>query len=591
MPLDAVCLTALVKELKDVLAGAKIDKVQQPERDEIILSLRSGGRNERLIISAGTGDARMCLTKMSFENPAQPPMFCMLLRKHLVGGRIRDICQIPGERAADILIDSADSMGQVSEKHLVVEMMGKFSNIILTDGEMLIIDCLKRVDILMSEKRQVLPGMRYRVPPPQEKMPFTDKFDSETVLSGLKRAPGHKRADKIILDLFSGISPLMAREIVYRACGTTDVTAEEVLSSYRGEALAGCCEELAGRILKGEFVPFLLEDGDGKPTEFYCVEILQYGGYLTGRRLNSFSELIETYYGKRAAAERIRQRSHALTKSVKNAIDRLRRKLSLQRQEYEATFNRETLRQQGDIIAANYHRIKRGMTILRAENFYDPEGGETEIKLDPSKSPQQNAAKYYKEYSKAKNAEKFLAEQISQGEKELEYLESVLDEIGRAAGERDLGEIRLELQESGYIKGQVKGKKQQKNPPAGKPMEFRSTSGLRIRVGRNNRENDVLTLKDAFKTDMWLHTQKIHGSHVVISSEGREIDEGTIREAAVLAALYSQGKDGANVPVDYTLVKYVKKPSGARPGMVIYTDYRTVYVTPDERLADSLRVK
>ena len=231
------------------------------------------------------------------------------------------------------------------------------------------------------------------------------------------------------------------------------------------------------------------------------------------------------------------------------------------------------------------------MSVLRTENFYDPEGGEVEIALDPAKSPQQNAAKYYKEYSKAKNAEKFLAEQIAHGEKELLYLESVLEEIERASGERDLGEIRLELQESGYIKGQPKGKKHQKNPPSGKPMEFRSSSGMRIRVGRNNLENDVLTLKEAFKTDMWLHTQKIHGSHVVISAEGGEIDDRTIKEAAVLAALYSQGKDGANVPVDYTLVKYVKKPSGARPGMVIYTDYRTVYVTPDEKLAESLRVK
>ena len=321
------------------------------------------------------------------------------------------------------------------------------------------------------------------------------------------------------------------------------------------------------------------------------MDIRQYEGFLTGRELGSFSELIETYYGRRAASERIRQRSAAMTKTVKNAADRLRRKLNLQRQEYEATFDREHLRQCGDIIAANYHKIKRGMAVLKTENFYDPDGGEIEIKLDPAKSPQQNAARYYKDYSKAKNAEKYLAEQIAHGEKELEYLESVLEEIERASGERDLGEIRLELQESGYIKGQTKGKKQQKNPPSGKPMEYRSSSGFRIRVGRNNRENDALTLKDAFKTDMWLHTQKIHGSHVIISSEGRKIDDGTIMEAAMLAALYSQGKNGANVPVDYTLVKYVKKPAGARPGMVIYTDYKTAYVTPDEKLAERLRVK
>ncbi len=591
MPLDAVCLAALVGELRNNLTGAKIDKVQQPERDEIILSVRGGGRNGRLIISAGAGDARMCMTEMAFENPAQPPMFCMLLRKHLVGARIKDIRQIPGERAADITVDSADSMGQVSEKHLIVEMMGKFSNIILTGSDMLIIDCLKRVDVVMSEKRQVLPGILYRVPPPQDKVPFMSGFDVGIITSAIKAAPAHKKADKVILDLFSGISPLMSREIVYRACGTTDITAGELLDADGGKALAESGADMSRRVLNGDFVPYILEESDGRPAEFYCVEVLQYGGCYSGRKLESFSRLIETYYGRRAAAERIRQRSAALTKTVKNAADRLRRKLNLQRQEYEATFDRETLRQHGDIIAANYHKIKRGMSVLRTENFYDPEGGEVEIALDPAKSPQQNAAKYYKEYSKAKNAEKFLAEQIAHGEKELVYLESVLEEIERASGERDLGEIRLELQESGYIKGQPKGKKHQKNPPSGKPMEFRSSSGMRIRVGRNNRENDVLTLKEAFKTDMWLHTQKIHGSHVVISAEGGEIDDRTIKEAAVLAALYSQGKDGANVPVDYTLVKYVKKPSGARPGMVIYTDYRTVYVTPDEKLAESLRVK
>ena len=255
MPLDAVCLKALVRELNEALTGAKIDKVQQPERDEVILSVRCGGRNKRFIISAGTGDARMCLTEMPFENPAQPPMFCMLLRKHLVGGRIREIRQIPGERAADIFIDSQDSMGQASEKHLIVEMMGKFSNIILTDGEALIIDCLKRVDLLMSEKRQVLPGMRYRVPPPQDKLPFTSEFDGEFILSALKGVPEHKRADKLILELFSGVSPLMTREIVYRAYGATDMTAGEILAQDGGAALAQSSIGMSVRVQKGEFAP------------------------------------------------------------------------------------------------------------------------------------------------------------------------------------------------------------------------------------------------------------------------------------------------------------------------------------------------
>ncbi len=584
MPLDAFCLTAVKNELRSRVIGMRIDKIQQPERDELILSLRGNREALKLLISAGTGDARIHETVFSYENPASPPMFCMLLRKHLTGARVLEITQPPLERQLDITLSAVDQLGDMTEKHLILELMGRHSNIILVGADGVIIDCLRRVDAEMSQRRQVLPGLFYRLPPQQGKadpLGVTGaEFDS--LICGQSF---DKTAESRLIGTFCGISPLIAREIVARAYAETDVS----LLPDGGVRLREEFLSLMTDIREERFTPCLLVDGEGKPRDFSYTEITQYSGLFRAERPESFSALLESFFSRRAGAERVRQRSADMTRTVKNALDRLRRKLANQRTELLNTEKREWLRQQGDIITANLWNMKKGQRVLRTENFYDPSGSVCEIPLDPLKTPQQNAAKYYKDYTKARNAEKYLTEQIAIAEREEEYLSSVLDEIVRAEGESDLSEIRQELTGSGYIR-QPKNAPKKKRVPS-KPMLFRSSTGMTIRVGKNNTQNDELTLHQAFKSDVWLHAQKIHGSHVIIFTDGSEPDETTLSEAASLAAYYSQGRESGRVAVDYTQVRYVKKPGGARPGMVIYTDYRTIIARPDESLAERLRVK
>jgi predicted ribosome quality control (RQC) complex YloA/Tae2 family protein len=315
--------------------------------------------------------------------------------------------------------------------------------------------------------------------------------------------------------------------------------------------------------------------------------ITQYGALVESRRQESFSQLLDLFYAKKDAAARMKSKSQAIVKTITNLRNRTARKLENQKKELLATADRDALRIQGELITANLYRMERGQTKLVAENYYDPELRTIEIPLNPTLSPQQNAAKYFKDYNKAKNAEIYLTEQIQKGQVELEYLSSILDELSRAETEKDLTEIRGELISGGYLRNTDKKKKMKVQPS--KPMEFRSSTGLRIRVGRNNTQNDALTLKSAFKSDLWLHTQKIHGSHVIVSCEGQAPDQDTVLEAAKLAAYYSQARESQNVPVDFTIVKHVKKPVGAKPGMVIYDHYNTVYVTPDAALPEKLK--
>ena len=581
MPLDAVCVSALSEELARELKDARIDKVQQPERDEIILSVRTKSDNRKLLVSAGTGDARVHFTSAFYENPAQPPMFCMLLRKHLIGTVITSVNQIEGERALIFTCEKKSAFGDDESRRLIVELMGRYSNIILTDKDGLIIDCLRRVDISVSAKRQVLPGLFYRVPPVQEKTSIFCAYPDD-LEKALRFAPEYSRIDKLILDNFNGISPLGCREIVDSAYGLTDVRTCDLMHSDVIDAFGSFLNKIKNK----EFTPCLVKSEDGRPMDFYCFEIKQYGSKVETVVFDNFSACLEEFYTGRARADRVRQRSAAMTKTIKNARDRISRKLLLQNEELKKTFDRERLREYGDIISANMHAMRKGQIVLRAFDFYDPEGKECEIPLDPAKSPQQNAAKYYKDYTKAKNAEKALTDQIISGEAELDYLNSVLEEIERAGGERDLSEIRDELEKTGYLKQQKKNQKQK--PAKFEPMRFVSSCGFEIRVGKNNVQNDLLTLKHSSKLDIWLHTQKIHGSHVIITSDGYEVDDVTLKEAAQLAALYSKASEGSNVPVDYCLVKYVKKPAGAKPGMVIYTDYKTLFVTPDKSLPEKL---
>lgn len=588
MPLDAICLGALVNELSAQIIGMKIDRIQQPEQDLIILSLRGHGANARLLVSAGAGDARLHLTESVFENPQNPPMFCMLLRKHLLGAKIKSITQPPLERAVDLFLEGADALGNMGEKHFILELMGRYSNIILTRQDGMIVDCLRRVDMLMSEKRQVLPGLYYHLPPVQDKRdPMTVKRDEWMRL--LAECPPEKASDKWLLDTFNGFSPLVCREIVSRACGETDKRIFEIRAEDESGALCDAFFSLISDIAAKRFTPWMLLDGDGKPKEFSYTALRQYGGAFKLVRQDSFSHLMETFFTRRYNLERMRQRSQALLRSVKTAYERIKRKLENQREELQKTCGRERQRELGDILSANMHALKKGMAVFRTPDYYAEDGRMIEIRLDPLKTPQQNAAKYYKEYSKAKNAESVLTEQIARGEDELMYLTSVLEELSRAESERDLDEIRQELTLTGYLRQQKQGKKEKK--AEGAPLRFVSSSGLFITAGKNNVQNELLTHKTAFKSDVWLHAQKIPGAHVVISANGTKPDAQTLNEAANLAAWFSEARDSKKVPIDYTLVKNVKKIPGGRPGMVTYTDYKTIIAAPDEALADKLRAK
>ena len=584
MPIDAVFLESLRCELQEQLLACRVDKVQQPERDTILLSMRGPNGGGKLLLTASPNHPRIQLTSLSFENPAQPPMFCMLLRKHLTGGRLVSISQPPLERLVELTFDCIDEMGTPCQKKLILEIMGRNSNLILTGADGRILDCLRRVDFEMSEQRQVLPGLYYHLPPTQGKRSPWDASEEE-LRALLCAQKTQKMADSFLLETFGGLSPLLCRELAYAVFGQVDLDLSQLTDAQREDA-AGKLFAALDRLHTGKRTPVILVR-DERPWDFTCIPIRQYEGLIVQEPQPSFSALLDTFYAKRDSLERMRQKTQALRKTLTNLHNRTARKLANQQKELEATFDREHLRRLGDIVTANLHVISRGQARLTAVDFYDPEMKEIDIPLNPAISPQQNAAKFYKDYQKAKTAEKVLTEQIAKGEAELSYLASVLDELSRVESERDMQDIRQELTEGGYLR--ETGQKKKMKLPASKPMVFRSSDGFEILVGRNNRQNDLLTCKLAQKQDIWLHTQKIHGSHVIIACAPETPPDRTVTEAMQLAAYFSQAREGQNVPVDYTRVKNVKKPAGAKPGMVIYDHYSTAVVTPDAALAEKLR--
>ena len=584
MPIDAVFLESLRCELQEQLLACRVDKVQQPERDTILLSMRGANGGGKLLLTASPNHPRIQLTSLSFENPAQPPMFCMLLRKHLTGGRLVSISQPPLERLVELTFDCIDEMGTPCQKKLILEIMGRNSNLILTGADGRILDCLRRVDFEMSEQRQVLPGLYYHLPPTQGKRSPWDASEEE-LRALLCAQKTQKMADSFLLETFGGLSPLLCRELAYAVFGQVDLDLSQLTDAQREDA-AGKLFAALDRLHTGKRTPVILVR-DERPWDFTCIPIRQYEDLIAHEPQPSFSALLDTFYAKRDSLERMRQKTQALRKTLTNLHNRTARKLTNQQKELEATFDREHLRRLGDIVTANLHVISRGQARLTAVDFYDPEMKEIDIPLNPAISPQQNAAKFYKDYQKAKTAEKVLTEQIAKGEAELSYLASVLDELSRVESERDMQDIRQELTEGGYLR--ETGQKKKMKLPASKPMVFRSSDGFEILVGRNNRQNDLLTCKLAQKQDIWLHTQKIHGSHVIIACAPETPPDRTVTEAMQLAVYFSQAREGQNVPVDYTRVKNVKKPAGAKPGMVIYDHYSTAVVTPDAALAEKLR--
>ena len=574
MALDAILLSALVRELTPKLTGARIDKVQQPERDQIIISVRNNGENMRVLINAGAGSGRIQLTNAAFENPAEPPMFCMLLRKYLVSGRIEKLTQPDYERLLLVDITTHNELGDTISIRLAVELMGRSANLVLIGADGRIIDCLRRMDYGGDLERRMLPGMIYRLPPKQKK-PLVFELESETRREMLLTSDSGKPLDKRLMDCFSGLSPLICRELAHRAF-------DEVF--LLPDALDAFLESVAA----GEFTPTLLTE-NGKPKEFSFMSLHQYGGEYSEEIYPDFSALLDAYYSKREKLERQHRRSRELSHSVKQSRDRIAKKLALQKEELRRSADREEIRKRAELLTANMYRVKKGDRCLVCEDYYAEGCPEIEIALDPLKTPQKNAESMFREYNKLKTAETHLVKFIDEGEKQLDYLNSVLDEIDRAESERDLAEIRRELLETGYVKKQ-KGAKPEKVKKQG-PLEFTSSDGFEILVGRSNAMNDELTTKTARRTDYWLHTKNVHGSHVIICCDGIEPSETAIAEAASLAVYYSQGREGGKTAVDYTMVRFVKKPSGAMPGKVIYTDYSTVMAEADEALVEKLREK
>ncbi len=573
MALDAIFLSGIIAELRPKLIGARIDKVQQPERDKLVLSLR-GSESLRLLIDAGAGSGRLQETKMSFENPAEPPMFCMLLRKYLTGGRIEAIEQPDWERLAMVNITSRNELGDNVDLRLAVELMGRSSNLVLIGSDGRIIDCLRRMDYGGDAERRLLPGMIYRLPPKQRK-PLVFELSQEEIEQALSASDTGKSADKRIMDCFSGLSPLICREL---ACRSGDNAA------YLPEAIAAFLDSVRA----GELTPALFTE-DGKPKEYSFMQLRQYAGVYEMREFESFSALLDAYYSKRDILERRRRRSKELSHHVKTARDRIARKLTAQSSELQKCSERDDIRRCAELLTANLYRVHKGDASVTVEDYYEPDCPQRTIKLDVLKTPQANAAAMFKEYNKLKTAEQHLTTLIAEGERQLEYLNSVLDETERAETEDDLAEIKAELVGTGYIKKQ-RGTKERRHKKQG-PMRFVSSDGFEISVGRSNAQNDELTTKTARRTDIWLHTKTVHGSHVIISCEGITPPEKTIEEAAQLAVYYSQARDGGKTQVDYTMVRNVRKPSGSLPGKVIYTDYSTISVSADETLAENLRVK
>lgn len=585
MPLDAITLSSVVEELKTHILGAKLDKIYQPTRDQVVFLLRTKEGSARLLLSANPSAPRVHFTRETVENPASPPMFCMLLRKHLAGGRFEDVIQPPMERVVDFALGCTDEFGEPVTRHVILEIMGRNSNLILTGGDGRIIDCVRRVDYEMSEQRQVLPGLYYHLPPSQHKL-SPESVTLEDITALLQRIDTPTHPDGFLMDHFSGLPPLICRELCFRYDPALEDLNDLSLSSRY--AFGAYLKAEFQKLLEGAKTPYLLLK-NGTPWDFTYLPIFQYGPLVESQQQESFSALLDGFYAKKDAAARMKSKSQATLKTITNLRNRTARKLENQRKELSGAADRDLFRIRGELITANLYRMERGQTKLIAENYYDPELKEVEIPLNPTLSPQQNAAKYFKDYNKAKNAEQYLTQQIAKGETELSYLESILDELSRAETEKDLTDIRQELISGGYLRNTDK-KKRMKSAPS-KPMEFVSSAGLRIRVGRNNVQNDLLTLKSSYKSDLWFHTQKIHGSHVILSCEGREPDEQSILEAAQLAAYYSQARESQNVPVDYCPVKQVKKPAGAKPGMVIYEHYNTLYVDPNGALAEQLKAK
>lgn len=577
MSLDGAFLH-LVKEELMPLIGSRVDKVYQPSREEIVITLRTMREGaKKLILSANSVSARVNLTETAFDNPQQPPMFCMLMRKHLGGGRLTNIRQDGLERIIYFDFECVNEIGDIVTNTIAAEIMGRHSNIILIrDGR--VVDSIKRVTDDISSVRRVLPNIPYETPPRTQRLNLLEVSPDEVweQLDG-----SSERLAKRLLAVLEGVSPVFTRECAYYAARDVDIPCNELTESMRDKVLFFLSK--AKKALGGAAEYTVVSELGGRKKDFCFVNIEQYSTAMLISHAESANSLLDGFFAASDRTERTRQRARDLLKLLMNSYERVSRKLELQKKELLECSEREVFRVCGDLINANIYRLEKGMTKCVLEDFYS--GEPREIALDARLTPAQNAQKYYTEYRKLDTAEKMLTELIEKGGQELIYIDSVFDCVSRTENEAELSEIRRELREQGYLRG---GKAEEKVKKT-EPLKYVSTSGYEILVGKNNRQNDTLTLKTARAADIWLHTKDIAGSHVIIRTADKgEPDEETILEAARLAAYHSKARSSSQVPVDYTAVKFVKKPAGAKPGMVIFTNNRTVYVTLDEETVKRL---
>ncbi len=570
MPMDGLTLHFVARELNDKLAQGRIDKVAQPEKDMLVLLIRSHGENHRLLLCASPNNARAHITSQNLPNPMEPPMFCMLMRKHLLGGRVLSVRQIGGDRVLHIEIENTDELGVLTTRTLILEIMGRHSNLIAVDMQGKIIDSIRHVGHDMSRVREVLPGLTYEAPPAQDKLDF-GAFSMEQAKERLSQTSG--RLDKALALVFRGLSSTASQEIAFRLTGSDKALLDE-------SDIPALCTRLYEfmQLIPNLTPPVLQKDEDGGNTDIFPFPYLSRNTALQVK-CSGISQALDAYFSTRDLADRIAQKSASLNRLLKNHIERCEKKLALQLQELENSARMEEYRIMGDLINANLYQLRKGQEIVKVQNFYDPDGGFLEIYLDKQLTPVQNAQRYFKRYQKARAAKETAAAQKEKTLAELAFLEGALDDLQKCIEESELLEIRQEMQRAGYVRASHSRKPQRKLPES-QPFRYESHDGIEMLVGKNSLQNDRIT-SAARGDETWLHAKDMPGSHVIIKKEG-EIPQDTLLAAAQLAAYYSRGRQSGSVPIDYTLRKYVKKPGGSPAGFAIYTNQRTLYITVSE---------
>ena len=577
MPMDGLTVGFAARELNETLRGGRIDKITQPERDTVVLVVRAGGANHRLLLCASPNNARCHLTMGTYSNPLEPPALCMLMRKQLTGARITEICQVGGDRIVHVDMDAVNELGDHVLRRLVLEIMGRHSNLLLLDENGRILEATRHVNPEMSRVRQIQPGMAYLPPPAQ------DKLDPGTMtgeaLFGRVSGITNKPFSRVLGDTVTGLSRVSAEELACRVLRGGEWPDDLRDACGRiADLLRRLPEMAAARVLFG---------GNGEAEDVFAFPYLSERTEAQ-RPYKTLSEALEVYYGIRDVRERLSQRSASMVRTLKGQLDRCQRKLAMQMEELSSAERMEEYRRMGEAINASLYQLKKGMAEATLTDWNDPEGGTITVPLDIRLTPGQNAQRYFKKYQKARSAREIAAQQRDKTLAEIDFLEGMLLDVDKCVGESELEEIRNELVRTGYMK-KTTNRRQQRQLPQSRPYRYLSDDGIAILVGKNAAQNDRITLSAA-PGEMWMHAKEMPGSHVIICHEG-EIPQATMKQAALLAAWYSKGQRSSMVPVDYTLRKYVKKPSGAAPGRVVYTHQKTAYMTPEENEIKRIRLE